>query len=343
MELNDKLNELLGKIRPTDAQRKNLQDAHIRLRDRLMADEQLKPLIVDTFLQGSYRRHTAIRPDGDRSDVDIVVVTRLAREDFPNPERAMDILIPFLNEYYPGKWKKKGRAIGIELSKVKMDVVIASAPSQVEEDALLQVLRQEWNEGGYWGDGNEWKTEPLWIPDREARNWQRTHPREQIRWTQEKNGLTNGHYVNVVKLVKWWWKTNHPEQDHPRSYPLEHIVGECCPDGVTSLAEAFTLTMEEFARRYKGYADLGQVPNLWDRGVPEQNVIKRLTPQDFGSFHSKVGNAASIARKALSSQDPGESASLWRSIFGSLLAVSATNRGFTPQEAPGLIKGRRFA
>ena len=27
MELNDKFGELLGKIRPTDAQRKNLQDA----------------------------------------------------------------------------------------------------------------------------------------------------------------------------------------------------------------------------------------------------------------------------------------------------------------------------
>ncbi len=343
MELNEKLNELLGKIRPTEAQRKNLQDAHIRLRERLMADEQLKPLIVDTFLQGSYRRHTAIRPDGEKSDVDIVVVTRLAREDFPNPERAMDILIPFLNEYYPGKWKKKGRAIGIELSKVKMDVVVASAPSQVEEDALLQVLQQEWSEGGYWRDGTEWRTEPLWIPDREARNWQRTHPREQIRWTQEKNSRTNGHYVNVVKLVKWWWKTNHPEQDHPRSYPLEHIVGECCPDGVTSLAEAFTLTTEEFIRRYKGYADLGLVPNLPDRGVPEQNVVKRVTPQDFGLFHSKVGSAATLARKALNSRDPGESASLWRSIFGSLLVISATNRGFTPQEAPGQIKGRRFA
>ena len=83
MELNDKFDELLGKIRPTDAQRKNLQDAHIRLRERLMADEQLKPIIVETFLQGSYRRHTAIRPDGDKSDVDIVIVTRLAREDFP--------------------------------------------------------------------------------------------------------------------------------------------------------------------------------------------------------------------------------------------------------------------
>ena len=65
MELNDNLNELLGKIRPTDAQRKNLQDAHIRMRERLMADEQLKPIIVDTFLQGSYRRHTATRPDGE--------------------------------------------------------------------------------------------------------------------------------------------------------------------------------------------------------------------------------------------------------------------------------------
>ena len=343
MELNDKFDELLGKIRPTDAQRKNLQDAHIRLRERLMADEQLKPIIVETFLQGSYRRHTAIRPDGDKSDVDIVIVTRLAREDLPDPERAMDVLVPFLNKFYAGKWQKKGRAIGIELSKVKMDVVIASAPSQAEEATLLQVLGQEWSEGGYWKDGTEWKTEPLWIPDREAHTWQRTHPREQISWTQQKNAKTNGHYVNVVKLVKWWWKTNHPEQDHPRSYPLEHIIGECCPDGTSSLAQAFTETMEEITHRYQAYADMGVVPNLPDRGVPEQNVFKRITKQDFKSFHEKSKKVASAARDALTNQDSSESANLWGAIFGAQFTAGTVSKGFTQTSSPGRIKDGRFA
>ena len=344
MELNESLKDLLTRIRPTDAQQKNLQDAHIMLRERLMADESLKPIIVETFLQGSYRRHTAVRPDGDKSDVDIVAVTRLAREDFPDPEKAMDILVPFLNKYYAGKWKKKGRAIGIELSKVKMDVVIASAPSEAEEKTLLEILQREWSDEGFGKGETEWRTEPLWIPDREARNWQRTHPREQIRWTQEKNARTNGHYVNVVKLVKWWWKTGHPEQDHPRSYPLEHIVGECCPDGATSLAQAFTETLEEIERRYGAQAARWEVPTLPDRGVPEQNVLKRITPQDFQSFHGKASNAASQARRALNSQDPKESSTLWAGIFGGLYAVGArTNSGFTTREAPGIIRDRRFA
>ena len=50
MELNDQLRELVSEISPTDSQQRELRDAHIRLRERLMADEVLKPLIVGTFL-----------------------------------------------------------------------------------------------------------------------------------------------------------------------------------------------------------------------------------------------------------------------------------------------------
>ena len=82
-----------------------------------MADEQLKPIIVETFLQGSYRRHTAIRPDGDKSDVDIVVVTRLAREDFPDPERAMDVLVPFLNKFYAENGRRKAARLASSYPK----------------------------------------------------------------------------------------------------------------------------------------------------------------------------------------------------------------------------------
>ena len=119
MELNDQLKELVSEISPTDSQQSALRDAHIRLRERLMADDDLKPWIVETFLQGSYRRHTSIRPQGDdKPDVDVVVVTRVDRHKF-TPEQAMNLLVPFLNRHYAGKWKKKGRSIGIEMARVK--------------------------------------------------------------------------------------------------------------------------------------------------------------------------------------------------------------------------------
>ena len=304
-----------------------------------MADQALKPLIVGTLLQGSYRRHTGIRPEsGDKPDVDVVVVTRLDRCEY-TPEAAMNTLIPFLDRHYPGMWKKKGRSIGIELPKVKLDVVLTSSPSETEERAILEFLQWE-------GDGdipsrasNEWKKAPLWIPDRDARTWQRTYPLEQIRWTHEKNASTNGHYIHVVKLVKWWWQTQHPEQEYPRSYPLEHIVGDCCPDGVTSLAQAFTETLGEIERRYRRNASIGDAPCLSDRGVPEQNVLSRMKDNDFIQFHKKSGAAADVARKAINSVDEGESEKLWGRIWGASYLVQ---KGFTPRDQTSQLKDGRF-
>ncbi len=341
MELETQLQEMVSEISPTDTHQNNLRDAHIRLRERLMADADLKPMIVGTFLQGSYRRHTGIRPQGDdKPDVDIVVVTRLNRHDY-KPEQALNVLRPFLNRHYGGKWKKKGRSIGIEMSKIKMDVVLTSAPSEAEEPLLRDFMRWDDAAGGFPDTGDAWKDAPLWIPDREARAWQRTDPLEQIRWTHEKNQLTNGHYIHVVKLVKWWWQAQRPDK-HPRSYPLEHIVGDCCPNGVTTLAQAFTATMTEIALRYGAYAGYNGIPASPDRGVPEQNVLARLSPQDFEQFYRKAADTAEMARMAISSSSENESANLWQQIFGGRYPVRRSQRGFSPRSQPSRIKGGRF-
>jgi len=71
------------------------------LRDRLRADERLAPIIVSTFLQGSYRRATAIRPhEGRRADVDVIVVTRLSTDEYDLPEKAFAVFFPFLDDHY---------------------------------------------------------------------------------------------------------------------------------------------------------------------------------------------------------------------------------------------------
>ena len=124
MDLQPQFQEFLSNIEPTQAQRDEFMRGHRTLRARLDADESLKPRIITHFLQGSYKRSTAIRPrGGKKSDVDVVVVTNLASAAY-DPHTAMNLFVPFLSRHYPGKWEFNGRSIGITLSYVELDLVL---------------------------------------------------------------------------------------------------------------------------------------------------------------------------------------------------------------------------
>nr|MBA2712301.1 nucleotidyltransferase [Rubrobacteraceae bacterium] len=136
MQLDSYFVDYLKEIRPTLAQRADCKDGHTRLRKRLLDDEDLAPAIVDTFLQGSYRRATAVRPDADDNlDVDVIVVTKLSEQEY-TPQQAMNRVVPFLDKHYAGKYEFHGRSVGIVLSAVNLDLVVTSAPSEAEEGIL---------------------------------------------------------------------------------------------------------------------------------------------------------------------------------------------------------------
>lgn len=372
MDLPSYFNDFLAEIRPQDYHVNDYKTGHLTLRKRLYADETLSPIIVNTFLQGSYRRATAIRPQGGkRADVDVIVVTKLSEDEY-TPEKALELFVPFLEKYYKGKYEPQGRSFGIELSYVDLDLVVTSAPSESEmrifnADSVTSFDTPEtpkadddWRLVPSWvsledrsimsfsnlryrldaaSKETEWRTSPLRIPDRDTEEWQDTHPLEQIRWTWEKNRRCNKHYVNVVKALKWWRRINHPTPKYPKGYPVEHLIGKCCPDGINSVAEGVTKTLEAIARDYKIYADSRIVPDLRDHGVITHNVFKRVSATDFAEFHSQVCAAAVIAREALEAKTISESSRNWRILFGNKFPEG----GFSPRNNVSQIDGGRFA
>lgn len=381
MELPTYFSDFLAEIRPTKNQRNELKTGHTTLRNRLLQDEDLAKIIVSTFLQGSYRRATAIRPyDGKRSDVDIVVVTKLREEDY-NPQAAMDLFVPFLERHYQGKWEFQGRSIGISLSYVDLDLVITSAPSEVEERMLksASVTSEDtpedvpdWRlvpsyvsfaERSFPGatarllkarTEAEWQLTPLRIPDRDADAWDDTHPLEQIRWTWAKNAACGGHYVNVVKALKWSRRVNYSTPKYPKGYPVEHLIGLCTSDGITSVAEGVTRALETIRDTYLSYAAAELVPVLSDHGVPAHNVFHRVSGEEFAEFHSQMCEAAAIARRALDATTVRESADEWRKLFGDKFpeappengndqSSSSKSYGYTPREQGTIIGGGRYA
>ena len=357
MELPTYFTRFLQQIRPTENQRDHCKTGHQKLRERLNADEDLRNVLVSTFLQGSYRRSTAVRPKGEAAlDVDIIAVTRINEAEYPNPDKAMDIFVPFLREHYKGKYQKQGRSFGIELSYVNLDLVITSAPSEADEevyeskavrtDVMLEDA-DDWMLTGTWTPhdertketdfvenfrGDEWKTEPLRIPNRDVGDWEPTHPLEQIKWARRKNAQCNTHYVNVVKAIKWWQRVNH-EDDRPKGYPLEHLVGVCCPDEITSVADGVTRTLESIAVSYESDASNKRVPYLPDHGVPEHNVLERVSGQEFADFMEHAKEASELARDALDADAKAKSIDKWQELFGSKFPDSEDDRdrGNTPK------------
>ena len=376
MELEDDFATFLADIRPTANQRQNMQTGHEALRERLRADDTLQSILISDFLQGSYRRSTAVRPKNDkRSDVDIIVVTTLSEAQY-TPAAALNLFEPFLNKHYKGKWRRQGRSFGIELSYVELDLVPTSAPSEaavrilkaaaVTSDDDVEAAR-DWRLHPSWvalsargaagveallreaKAQKEWQISPLRIPDRDANRWESTHPIEQIRWTAAKNRQTNRHFVNVVKAIKWWRVEMHEKPEHPKGFPLERLVGECCPDGIQTVAEGVTRTLEEIVAKYALLAQAGGKPQLPDYGVPSHDVFKRVSAEDFKTFYDQAVEAATLSRRALDEEDRTESGNLWRELLGGKFpnppngGGGTKKAGYTPPVAPAVPGSGRFA
>ena len=197
---------------------------------------------------------------------------------------------------------------------------------EIEEDLASDVGAQGFRSYFAKADREPWRSEPLLIPDRDARGWQRTHPLETIRWTTLKNQETNGLFVRVVKALKWW-RRQHDQPKYPKGYPIEHLVGDACPIGVQSVAEGVTRSLEHLRDTLRPSAQLRRVPVVAARGVPELNVLHRLTVEDFLAFYDLVEDAATIARRALDSKDALESGRLWQVLFGTKFPLPPVTGG----------------
>ena len=285
MELAADFKAFVSSLEPSDSHVAAAKAAHEKVREELRTDSESKEAHKDTFLSGSYARHTAIN---DINDVDVICVLDLDMS-ITDPEVVLAWLESVLRRYYK-QTKRQGRSVGVQAAKgVWLDIVPATP---IATD-----------------DG------PLWIPDREARQWVQTHPKGQIAAASDKNKVTTGYYVQVVKLMKSWRDGLPTESSKVKSYILETLVHGSI-GYPSSHAAAVVNVLEGVERSYGAYRGTNTVPTIADPGYPSVNVAKRWAPAEFSDFMTQVKAAAVTARKALDSKDEPESRRLWRQLFG---------------------------
>ena len=206
------------------------------------------------------------------------------------PKIVLSWLQGVLSKYYQ-ETRLQGRSIGANAAKGVWLDIVPSTPVSAD-------------------DG------PLWIPDRDARQWVQTHPKGQIAAATSKNRVTNGYYVQTVKLLKAWRDRLSTEKSKPKSYILETLVHQMIGLPL-SHAGAVVSVLEGIQTNFGHYRGTGIVPQIPDPGYSSINVAKRWATGDFDAFLEQVKSAAETARKAFDATDETESRRLWRKLFGS--------------------------
>jgi len=313
--------DFLSEIEPSPSYKEDQKNGHTTLRRRLAEDGDFKVVHVNTFLQGSYRRNTAIHPG---KDVDIVVVTSIDPDPPGSASAANKRLGDCLKRYYRNV-APQSRSWGITLSYVMMDVVLATS-RRIRKDASFAASLFKADSL----DSDDWTSEPLLIPDRDLGRWVETHPKRQLAWTSELNAACGGYFVPLVKMFKWWRKVTYDTPKYPKGYVLERLAGECVDTSKRDHAEGFVALLQNIQAKYVGYALAGLVPILPDAGVPSHNVAHRLSVADFKTFMERVAEALPIARAALDEKDINKSAEGWRRVFGDKFPAAPEKASFPP-------------
>lgn len=292
MSIQTQFQKLLHDIEPSPTTKKNASSTHTALRKFLREHSNFKEVHVDTFLSGSYKRDTAIRPrvrDGeeDRPDIDIIVVTNHTLNS--NPNDVLDQLYTILKEKYEDI-RKQTRSVGLSTSKADMDVVPIIAPSGVEGT--------------------------LYIPDRKLNQWLVTNPPAHTSWTIEMNEAADGSFKPLVKLVKWWRRESSTIAKRPKGFVIECITAECMNLQESQFADLFIGMLEGVVDRYRLDIENDRVPVIADPAVLGNSVTDGMSFASFEGFYKKAEAHAKLGRDAQLEEDPDKALAMWRELFG---------------------------
>ena len=271
----------------TDIEITEVDRAHASAQQDLLRQRLEKQLYIDdTFLTGSYRRHTIRRPLLD-IDVFAVLDKMIYRETIPftpaGAEAALDLIENALRKLYPrSEIKRHDRCIQITFSNtgIGFDVIPA-----------YQTNRDE-----------------FWIPDG-PRGWIKTNPKKQQEMVTEANqGSCECMLVPAVKLIKTF------NEAHGRllhGFHIEAMVYHALKFAPPNHQASVLLLLETLST-----AVLVRTPDIW----PEGEDADRYLPDDK-RFAASVAfrDASRKAAEAVMAENEGriEAAhALWYEIFG---------------------------
>lgn len=297
MTPNARFQAFLIDINPSKTTNSLSKKARALIVQALSSDPELGSEIVSTFLAGSYKRKTAIRPkrkDGnlERPDIDLYVVVD-AEPFFSSPRKLSNKLYNALN--------RSRRSLGIrKITRNRCSVSVAMDISDIDISILL----------------NRRSDGLFRIGNRETGEWYKTDPIEHNNWSTIENTRCSGNLKPMVKLMKWARRENKTKYKHPKSFALEVLIADLMNEKEQNMGKSFHIVCDQFLSTYKWSRWWERCPKLQDPSVRGGNLFHSVTGAEFCAFYDKIEFFRDTAALALQQSNQVIATKYWRKIFG---------------------------
>ncbi|MFC3193220.1 nucleotidyltransferase [Marinicella sediminis] len=302
MTPNARFLEFIKDITPSATTNSRSVSAHTSVRDAITSDDDFKNEVKRTFLGGSYKRKTAIRPvkkgdDTERPDIDIYVVvngsTSPASSDYKTPDDLIEELYSALN--------RNRKTLGItKITRNRCSIAISTNKADMDVSPIL-----ERNDEGYYRIGN-----------RNTGEWYLTDPEEHTNWSAKVNADANMRFNPMVKMVKWNRREFPTKNKHPKSIALEALIAKHIDRNESHYGQILHDTFNEIVDHYSTYRDLDLCPTLDDPAIENGDLLNGVTGEVFSAFYDKIEYFRDEASKALAAEDQDIATKHWRRILG---------------------------
>jgi len=268
------LGDRASKLAPTTAQLHAASRSQNFLRD-LLNTGHMGRRIVDSYLIGSYARHTALQP---LDDVDIVfVIDPTAWQSafgawlgvLPTPDRVLQSFARAIRSRYEGSTVRvQTRSVGLKMHHLDIDAV----------PAVLHPQNENW----------------IRVPDRNAEEWIDSAPRVHSAEATSINKRLGGRFVPLVRLLKAW-NEGQPSTARLKSFAVETLATRLFSKvQYSSLLEGLVLFFDFVAwcgdlKATKQWSTSYGVSFSWPRKLSDtastgQNLFSKVDGERLGRF-----------------------------------------------------------
>jgi hypothetical protein len=282
MTVSDAFQRFKGALELSESHSQTASRAQQELRQRLSAYLSVE----DSFLTGSYARHTKIHP---LNDIDILLVRNSARVDLTASGGVL--ASQALDEVAQAARSAFGN--GVAIKKQSRSVNLSFASLDFGFDVIPGWLRQP---NGYW------------IPDTDTSGWIPTDPHAHAQMMTDANDRSGGRLKPVIKMVKHWSRKNY---DLFCSFHLELICEWVFRQSRIDNFQIGVASVLVSLPRFVGVQVKDPVYGL-------HRVDKPLSTEDLQRLHNRTTSDADNAGAAIQLETAGrhaEAIEKWQYIF----------------------------
>lgn len=313
MNLNWYFDELKSAIEPDTKYKKHAQEADDPVREHLRTDASFATYYANSFLYGSYARNTAI---GNIKDVDLVIICNYSN--YSSPLTLLNKLRESLEGLYGNA------SLGDQRRSIRVDEPLPDVP---DSELTLDVIPAIYQNGS---------DIPLWVPDREKREWTPSHPRGHMAYTTRLNADSNqGRFVPLAKMMKWWWKHQFEAKRpwvesfkrKPKGFWVETMTGQLVDLSGESYPELIVSVFANAFDTFKKFRTDNRIPNLKDPGLTGKYIKTSITEDEFAFFLDTLEESLAVAQDAANATTESRAVELWNVVFGGTEEVSKSLKG----------------